>query len=152
MSNRSDRPPIDILLVEDNPADARLTRQGLDEARIVNIVHVAETGEEALDFLYQRNGFSRERRPDLVLLDLNLPGIDGHVVLATIKNDEHLRTIPVAILTASEAEADIVRSYATHANCYVAKPIELGSFIGAVGTIERFWSTLAKLPARAQAQ
>ncbi len=146
MSSESTSEPIEILLIEDNPADARLTREGLKEARIVNSLHVARNGEEAIKFLHRRDGYAHKPRPDLILLDLNLPGMDGRTVLETIKDDRNLRSIPVVVLTSSEAETDILKSYEACANCYVAKPIEFGSFLGVVGSIEQFWFSVVKLP------
>jgi chemotaxis family two-component system response regulator Rcp1 len=137
---------IEILLVEDNPADVRLTIEALKEGKIKNNLHVAEDGEEALDFLYKRNHFENAIRPDVILLDLNLPKVHGREVLKTIKEDEDLRRIPVVILTTSKAEEDIVRSYDLHANCYVTKPLDLPQFIDVVKTIEDFWFTVVKLP------
>ena len=138
--------PIDILLVEDNAADARLTREGLKQAGIVNALHVAEDGDQALDYLYRRNGFGSEPRPNLILLDLNLPGTDGRTVLRTIKQDKNLRSIPVVVLSVSEAEADIAQSYESHANCYIPKPIEFDGFLAAVRAVEDFWFTVVRLP------
>lgn len=140
--------PIDILLVEDNPGDVELTREGLAEGKIYNNLWVAENGEQALDFLYRRGDHSNAPRPDLILLDLNLPGTTGHEVLEVIKDDPELRAIPVVILTSSGAEEDIARSYNLHANCYVTKPVDFNQFSKVVRSVESFWFTVVKLPPR----
>jgi two-component system, chemotaxis family, response regulator Rcp1 len=137
---------IEILLVEDNPGDVRLTREALKEEKICNQLHVAMDGEEALDFLYQRGPFYAASRPDIILLDLNLPKKDGREVLAEIKQDSNLRTIPVVILTTSEDEEDILRAYDLHANCYITKPVDLHKFMEIVKRIEAFWFSIVKLP------
>jgi two-component system, chemotaxis family, response regulator Rcp1 len=134
--------PIEILLVEDNPADVRLTQEALREGKVRNNLHIARDGEEALAFL-RRDG---EPRPDLILLDLNLPRRDGREVLKEIKSDPRLMTIPVVVLTTSAAEADIVKSYSLHANCYITKPVDLEQFITVVKSIDDFWLTIVKLP------
>lgn len=138
---------IDILLVEDNPGDVRLTREALKEEKICNKLHVTMDGEVAMDFLYRRNGFAQAPRPDIILLDLNLPKKDGREVLAEIKQDPCLRTIPVVILTTSDAEDDIVKAYDLHANCYINKPVDLQKFMDIVKRIESFWFSIVKLPA-----
>jgi CheY-like chemotaxis protein len=140
--------PIDILLVEDNPGDVELTRESLAEGKIYNNLWVAENGEQALDFLYRRGDHSNAPRPDLILLDLNLPGTSGHEVLEVIKDDTELRAIPVVILTSSAAEEDIARSYNLHANCYVTKPVDFQQFSKVVRSVESFWFTVVKLPTR----
>lgn len=137
---------IDILLVEDNPGDVRLTKEALKEEKICNQLHVTMDGEEAMDFLYRRNGYAQAPRPDIVLLDLNLPKKDGREVLAEIKQDPFLRTIPVVILTTSDAEEDIVKAYDLHANCYINKPVDLQKFMDIVKRIESFWFSIVKLP------
>lgn len=137
---------IEILLVEDNPADVDLTREYFAEARIVNNVHVATDGVEAMDFLHRRGGFAEAPRPDLILLDLNLPKKDGRQVLAEIKQDPNLRRIPVVVLSASQAESDVLASYDLHANAYVCKPVNLQCFAQIVRTIEGFWLSMVKLP------
>ncbi len=142
----SDGSPIRILLVEDNPADVRLTLEALKEGKIINDLEVARDGVEALDFLYRRGAFADAPRPDLVLLDLNLPKKDGREVLADIKGDEDLKRIPVVVLTTSEAEEDILGSYNLHANCFISKPVDLEQFIKVVKTIEDFWLTIVSLP------
>jgi len=138
--------PVEILLVEDNPGDVELTREGMKDARVANRLHVVEDGEQAMDFLYQRGDYATAPRPDLILLDLNLPGISGREVLTQIKQDEKLCAIPVVVLTSSEAEADIMRSYQNYANCYVQKPVDLDKFLHLVRQIEEYWFMLVKLP------
>ncbi len=137
---------VDILLVEDNPGDARLLREALAEAKIRNRLHVVADGAEALAYLRRQDRFAAAVRPDLILLDLNLPGKDGREVLAEIKRDEDLRRIPVVILTTSQAEADVARAYDLHANAYVTKPLHIEQFITVVKSIEDFWLTIVKLP------
>ena len=138
--------PIDILLVEDNPGDVRLTQEALREGRVKNNLYVATDGVEAIDFLFQRGKYTNAIRPDLVLLDLNLPKMDGREVLAEIKGHESLRRIPVVILTTSAEEADILQSYNLHANCYITKPVDLTQFLTVIQSIESFWLTVVKLP------
>lgn len=138
--------PIEILLVEDNPGDVRLTREALHENKVNNNLHVAVDGVEALAFLHRTGKFADAARPDLILLDLNLPKKDGREVLSEIKADPHLRRIPVVILTTSDAEQDIVASYDLHANCYITKPVDLDRFISVVKSIEGFWLSVVKLP------
>jgi CheY-like chemotaxis protein len=137
---------IEILLVEDNPGDVRLTREGLKDGKINNNLHVVKDGVEALSFLHKHNGYANAPRPDLILLDLNLPKKDGREVLAEIKTDENLRRIPVVILTTSDAEEDIVKTYDLHANCYITKPVDFNQFIQVINNIEEFWFTVVKLP------
>jgi len=138
--------PIDILLVEDNPGDARLTREALAQSKVRNILHYARDGEEALAFLRREPPFADMPTPDLVLLDLNLPRRDGREVLTDIKSDPRLMHIPVVILTSSQAEEDILRSYRLHANCFITKPVDLEQLTKVVQGIEQFWFTLVKLP------
>lgn len=138
--------PIEILMVEDNPGDVRLTQEAFKDNKIKNNMYVAEDGERALDFLYRRNGFEAAVRPDLILLDLNLPKMDGRAVLKEIKEDPNLRRIPVVVLTTSEASEDIVRTYDLHANSYITKPVDFEQFIKVVRTIEDFWFSVVKLP------
>ncbi len=138
--------PIDILIVEDNPGDIRLIIEALREFKINNRLHTAEDGEEAVDFLYKRGKYTGVPRPDLILLDLNLPRKDGREVLAEVKSDPALATIPIVILTSSLAEQDIVKTYNLHANCYITKPVDLDQFISVVKSIEDFWLTVVKLP------
>jgi chemotaxis family two-component system response regulator Rcp1 len=137
---------IEILLVEDNPGDVRLTREALLEGRVLNNVHHVEDGEEAVQFLFQRGKYADKPRPDLVLLDLNLPKRDGREVLAIIKAEPSLRSIPIVILTSSKAETDIVRAYNLNVNCYVTKPVDLDQFMGVVQAISHFWFTVVQLP------
>lgn len=146
MENIGNIRPINILLVEDNPGDVRLIKEGLLEDKVFQEMHVTKDGEEALDFLRREGRYSEAPRPDLILLDLNLPKKDGREVLAEIKNDPELRHIPVVILTTSEAEQDILRIYEHHANCYITKPVDLEQFIKVVKSIEDFWLTIVKLP------
>jgi two-component system, chemotaxis family, response regulator Rcp1 len=143
--------PIDILLVEDNEADIRLTQEVLSESKVQNNLIIANNGEEALDCLRQKGKFRGASRPDLILLDLNLPVKDGREVLAQIKNDSNLKCIPVVILTTSKAEEDIARTYNLHANCYITKPVDLEQFVTVVNYIEDFWLAIVKLPKSAKA-
>ena len=138
--------PIEILLVEDNPGDVRLTREALRENKVNNNLHVAVDGVDALDFLFRRGKYVDAPHPDLVLLDLNLPKKNGREVLAEVKADPLLRRIPVVILTTSDAEQDIFASYDLHANCYITKPVDLDRFIDVVKSIEGFWLCVVKLP------
>jgi len=139
---------IEILLVEDNPGDVRLTIEGLNEGKVRNNLHVARDGVEALEFLRRQERFADAVRPDLILLDLNLPRMDGREVLAEIKSDADLKTIPVVVLTTSRAEQDILHSYQLQANCYITKPVDLEQFITVVRSIEDFWLTIVTLPNR----
>jgi len=139
--------PIQILLIEDNPGDIRLTIESLKDAKIRTNLNVVRDGVEALDFLYQQNQHTDAPRPDLILLDLNLPKKDGREVLAEIKTADQLRRIPVVVLTTSQAEEDILKSYGLHANCYVTKPVDLDQFIDVIRSLETFWLTIVKLPA-----
>lgn len=134
---------IEILLVDDSPADVRLTIEALKEAKVSNKIHVAEDGESALEFLRTPG----RRRPDLIFLDLNLPGIDGREVLEEIKSDPELAIIPVVILTTSRAEEDVLRTYRLHANCFITKPVDLQQFIRVVQSIEDFWFSVVRLAA-----
>jgi two-component system, chemotaxis family, response regulator Rcp1 len=138
--------PLDILLVEDNPADVRLTREAFREGKILNNLIVARDGVEAMDFLHRRGGFAGAVRPDLILLDLNLPRKDGREVLAEIKTDPSLMRIPIVVLTTSRAEMDIIKSYNLHANCYVVKPVDLDQFVSVIKSIDNFWLTAVTLP------
>jgi len=138
--------PIQTLLVEDNPGDVRLTQEAMKEGKVLNELHVVGDGIEALAFLRKQDKYTRAARPDLILLDLNLPKKDGREVLAEIKEDPNLRRIPVVVLTVSKAEEDIIRTYDLHANCYVTKPVDLEQFIKAVRAIEDFWLCIVKLP------
>ena len=138
--------PIEILLVEDSPSDVRLTREALKEAKVVNMLHVAQDGIEALDFLRKQGQYASRPSPDLILLDLNLPKKDGRDVLAEIKQDKNLKRIPVVVLTTSSAEEDVVRAYNLHANAYVTKPVDLTQFLEVIRTIEAFWLAVVTLP------
>lgn len=137
---------IEILIVEDNPGDVELAREALDTNKIRNNLHVAEDGEEALKFLRKEGEYNDVPRPDLILLDLNLPKKDGREVLKEIKDDSSLRLIPVVILTSSNAEEDILRSYNLHANCYVTKPLDFNQFLKVVEAIKDFWLGIVVLP------
>jgi len=138
--------PIEILLVEDNPGDVRLTREALKEGKVLNHLSVAQDGIEAMAFLRREGKYAREIHPDIILLDLNLPKKDGREVLAEIKQDPNLLRIPVVILTTSKAEEDIIKTYDLHANCFITKPVDLDQFITVVQSIEDFWFTIVKLP------
>jgi chemotaxis family two-component system response regulator Rcp1 len=137
---------VDILLVEDNPGDVRLTIEVLKEGKVRNRLAVASDGVEALDYLHQRGKFADAFRPDIILLDLNLPKKDGRAVLAELKSDADLKRIPVVILTTSSAEADVLKSYNLQANCYIVKPVDLMQFTSVVTGIQNFWLTMVKLP------
>jgi len=146
MSVQTTPRPVEILLVEDNPGDVRLMVEALKEGKVLNNLSVAEDGAEALAFLRREGEDAQATRPDLILLDLNLPKMDGRGVLAEIKQDPNLKRIPVVILTTSKAEQDILKSYELHANCYITKPMDLDQFITVVKSIEAFWLTVVKLP------
>ncbi|NQT27115.1 response regulator [candidate division KSB1 bacterium] len=137
---------IDILLVEDNPGDVRLTQEAFKSNKITNNLHVVKNGIDAMAFLKRENDFADVPRPDLILLDLNLPKKDGREVLAEVKDDEDLKNIPVVILTTSSSEEDIINTYGLHANCYITKPVDLDQFITVVQSIQNFWFTVVKLP------
>jgi len=138
---------IEILMVEDSEGDARLAREAMRDSKIHNVLHHVRDGEEAMDFLRRTGKYAAAPRPDLVLLDLNLPRRDGREVLADIKTDDALKRIPVVILTTSSAEADVLRSYDLHANCYITKPVNMVDFIRVVTMIQDFWLTIVTLPA-----
>ncbi len=138
--------PIEILLVEDNPGDARLAWEVFQDAKVRNTLHLVDNGQEAMDFLRKEGKHARVQRPDLILLDLNLPGKDGREVLAEIKGDPDLKRIPVVILTVSKDEEDVLKTYNLNANCFITKPIDLNQFIKVVKSIEDFWLTVVKLP------
>lgn len=138
--------PVDILLVEDNAGDVRLTREVLKDSKVRNNLIVATNGQEALDCLRKKGKYEGTLRPDLILLDLNLPVMDGREVLAQIKDDPELKRIPVVILTTSKAEEDILKTYNLHANCYVTKPVDLEQFCRVVKSLEDFWLAIVKLP------
>jgi len=137
---------VDILLVEDNAGDVRLTQEVLRDSKVCNNLIVASNGEEALSCLRRQGKYKDTVRPDLILLDLNLPVKDGREVLAQIKQDPDLKRIPVVVLTTSKAEEDILKTYNLHANCYVTKPVDLEQFIGVVKSLEDFWLAIVKLP------
>jgi two-component system, chemotaxis family, response regulator Rcp1 len=138
--------PIEILLVEDSPGDVRLVQEALREAKVRNTMTVVEDGVEAIDYLYKRGRYTRASRPGLILLDLNLPRKNGFEVLQEIKGNDELKHIPVVILTTSQAEQDIVKSYDLYANAYISKPVALEQFLGVVKAIEGFWLEIVKLP------
>ncbi len=138
--------PIEILMVEDNPGDVRLTVEALKEGKVRNNLRTVVDGVQAMAFLRRQGQYAKVPRPDLVLLDLNLPKMDGREVLAEIKEDPDLRRLPVVILTVSKAEQDILKSYNLHANCYITKPVDLDQFLGVVKSIEDFWLTVVMLP------
>ncbi len=137
---------VQILLVEDNPGDIRLTQEALKEGNLPNILHVVKDGVEAVAFLRQEREYADKPRPDLILLDLNLPKKDGREVLAEIKEDEKLKHIPVVVLTTSDAEQDIIKVYKLHANCFITKPVDLDEFMMVVRRIEEFWFSIVQLP------
>ena len=146
MSNERSVDEIDILLVEDDPGDVVLTKEALNGSKLTNVVHVAENGEQAMRFLRREAPYEDAPRPDLILLDLNLPRMDGREVLAAIKDDPQLRRIPVVVLTTSEAEEDILRSYDLHANAYVTKPVHFDRFMDVVRQVDEFFITIVKPP------
>lgn len=140
--------PVEILLVEDNPGDIRLIREGFKDAQLTNTLHVAEDGEEALDFVHQRGEYTDAPRPDVILLDLGLPKVDGEEVLAELNEEPDLNRIPVIVLTVSEAAEDIIQSYDLNANAFLTKPVDGDEFVELVRTFEKFWLTLVRLPPR----
>jgi CheY-like chemotaxis protein len=148
MNSATECGPIEILLVEDNPGDVRLTKEALKEGRFANLINVAVDGFEAMAFLRREGKYANASRPDLILLDLNLPKKNGREVLAEIKADSNLKRIPVVVLTSSQAEKDIVATYNLHANCYITKPVDFEQFICVVRSIEDFWFAVVKLPPR----
>ncbi|CAA7613997.1 response regulator [Magnetospirillum sp. UT-4] len=148
MSLRNAPDVFDILLVEDNPGDARLAQEALKEGRMASRLKVVVDGVEAMTYLRRENGYGNAPRPHLVLLDLNLPRKDGRQVLAEMKADPELCRIPVVVLTTSQAEQDIMRSYELHANCYITKPVDLDRFIAVVRSIEEYWCSVVTLPPR----
>lgn len=139
----------EILLVEDNEGDIELTREAFEEAKFRNVLNVVEDGDQALDYLLQRNGYESASKPDIILLDLNLPGTDGKGVLDAIKSDMALKRIPVIVLTSSKADKDIVESYDLQANCYIVKPVNAVKFIEVVQRVENFWVDIVCLPDKA---
>ncbi|MEK0446378.1 MAG: hypothetical protein RLZZ399_1699 [Verrucomicrobiota bacterium] len=146
MNTKSNLRPIHILLVEDNPTDVLLMQNAMTDGRLINKLYVVDDGAKAMAFLRNEPPYEQTPRPDLVLLDLNLPKKDGREVLAEIKRDEHLKVIPVIVLTTSQAEEDIVRSYKLHANCYITKPVDFESFVSAISTLQKFWFAVVTLP------
>jgi CheY-like chemotaxis protein len=144
--------PVEILLVEDNAGDILLTQEVLREGKVVNRLNIVRDGVEAIEFLRRQGRFAAAPRPDLILLDLNLPRKDGREVLAEVKSDPDLRRIPVVVLTTSKAEEDVLQSYDLHANCYITKPVALEDFINVIRSIEDFWLTIVKLPSEGRAQ
>ncbi len=146
MNSKAISKPIEILLVEDNPGDVRLTKEALNEGKVLNKLHVVEDGMEALAFLNGEGKYADVPRPELILLDLNLPKKDGRDVLAEIKSNGDMRRIPVVVLTTSRSEEDILKSYDLNANCYITKPVDLDQFISVVKSINEFWLSIVKLP------
>lgn len=144
--NENNPRPVEILLVEDSPSDAELTVEALREAKIRNRLNLVEDGEQALQFLRRQGAHAAAPRPDLIMLDLNLPRKDGREVLAEIKEDDDLKTIPVVVLTTSRAEQDVLRAYRLHANCYITKPVDFKQFLSVVRSIESFWLYVVTLP------
>ncbi len=148
MNDLNNTKPINILLVEDNPGDVRLTREAFKEGKIKNELNVVMDGEEAIYYLKKIDKYQNATTPDIILLDLNLPKKDGREVLTEIKNDPELKCIPVIILTTSSAQNDILNTYLRHANCYIMKPVDFTQFITVIRTIEEFWLSIVKLPPR----
>tara|TARA_R110000868_G_scaffold104557_1_gene287913 strand:+ start:952 stop:1410 length:459 start_codon:yes stop_codon:yes gene_type:complete len=146
MAPKDNLRPIEILLVEDNPADVRLTQEGFKQLKVINNLHIVRDGDEALEFVFQRERYSAAPRPDIVLLDLNLPGTSGNEVLSIIKNSETHSAIPVVVLTSSESESDIAQSYSHHANCFITKPVSFSGFVDIVKRIDDFWFSIVRLP------
>jgi len=145
-SNRTSAQPLEVLLVEDSPGDVRLTKEALKDAKVHINLHVVRDGIDAMAFLMREGEYATALRPDLILLDLNLPKKDGREVLREIKENPELKSIPVVILTTSASEADILRSYLLHANCYITKPVNLDGFLTVVKSIDSFWLSVVKLP------
>jgi len=143
---RVDALAVDILLVEDNPGDVRLTKEALRDAKVLNEIYVAKDGVEAMEFLNKKGKFAKAPTPDMILLDLNLPRKDGREVLAEVKKDTKLKHIPVIVLTTSKADEDIIRSYNLHANAYITKPVDLNRLVEIIHALEEFWFTIVKLP------
>jgi chemotaxis family two-component system response regulator Rcp1 len=146
MKNAKIIKPVDILLVEDNPGDVRLTREALKESKVSNKLYVVKDGAEAMEYLDKKGTYRKAVRPDLILLDLNLPKKNGKEVLSEVKGDPDLKSIPVVVLTTSSDEVDILKSYNLHANCYITKPIDIKQFHKVVKAIDNFWFTIVKLP------
>jgi two-component system response regulator len=137
---------VDILLVEDNPGDVRLTKEALKDAKVLNDIYVARDGVEAMEFMHREGSFANVPIPDLILLDLNLPRKDGREVLAEIKKDPKLKHIPIVVLTTSKADEDIIKTYNLHANAYITKPVDINRFVEIMHALEEFWFTIVKLP------
>jgi CheY-like chemotaxis protein len=137
---------VEILLIEDNPGDRALAIEALKDSKINNNLHIAVDGEQAMNFLQKKGEYVNAETPDIIFLDLNLPKKDGREILAEIKNDENIKSIPVVVLTTSSAEEDIIKSYNLHANCYINKPLDFNQFVRVVKSIEDFWLTIVKLP------
>jgi CheY-like chemotaxis protein len=146
MNIRNQNRPVEILLVEDSPGDVRLAQEALQETQIPNHLHVVNDGEKALEFLHRVNGYHGAVRPDLILLDLNLPRKDGREVLQAVKTDKRLKRIPVVVLTTSDAEQDILETYDLHANCYITKPVDFDKFVEVIHHIGEFWLRTVRLP------
>lgn len=140
--------PVEILMVEDNPGDVELSLDALREGKLLNRVHVARDGEEALDFLYKRGAHASAPVPDIILLDLNMPRMSGIEVLSIIKEDDRIKHIPVVVLTSSEADRDVLQSYRLHANCYLVKPVDMEKFLVVMKTFENFWLHVVTLPGK----
>ena len=146
MKNTEFVKPIEILLIEDNPGDIQLTKEALEDCKMINNLHVAVDGEQAIQFLLRNHPYTDVPKPDLILLDLNLPKVDGREVLARIKSKDGLKTIPVVVLTTSKADEDILKVYELHANCYITKPMNIDNFFKVVKAIESFWMGIVVLP------
>jgi two-component system, chemotaxis family, response regulator Rcp1 len=144
--NLSETRPIEILLVEDSPSDAKLTMEALEAGKVANQLNHVEDGVEAMEYLRQKGKYAKAARPDLIMLDLNLPRKDGREVLAEIKNDPDLKLIPIIVLTTSRSDKDILESYKLNANCYITKPVDFSHFIDVVKSIEQFWLSVVTLP------
>jgi two-component system, chemotaxis family, response regulator Rcp1 len=144
--NISESKPVEILLVEDSPSDATLTIEALEAGKVANKLTLVEDGVEAMEFLRRKGKYANAKRPDLIMLDLNLPRKDGREVLAEIKNDPELKVIPIIVLTTSHSDKDILQSYQLNANCYITKPVDFAQFIEVVKSIEKFWLTVVTLP------
>ncbi len=140
--------PVEILLVEDSPADVRLAKEALKEAKVLNNLNVVDDGIKAMQFLRRQERYAKAPRPDMILLDLNLPRKDGREVLDEVKKDQDLKRIPVVILTTSQADEDVVRAYNLHCNCYITKPVDFQQFMHVIKSIENFWLTVVRLPAK----
>jgi len=142
----SEREPVEILLAEDNPGDVKLTRKALNDGKLVNNLHVVNDGIEAMEYLRNEGEYEDAPRPDLILLDLNMPRMDGRDVLEAVKDDDDLCRIPVVVLTSSDAEEDVVKSYELHANAYLTKPVDFDGFLEVIEKLEEFWLEVVKLP------